>query len=319
MLVNFFRSDRPVVIITLLMLGLIAWVFGFVYDFGQPINSIGVVQSFVKNINESEGLSTGIALLLHLLVAALVNILCNRYSLVEKKYYVVAFSYLLITIGSMEGYLLSTNVLSNLLVAVMMFRLFQLPSTSRPKSAIFDASFLVGLMSIVAPANVFILSIVWGGIMMFRTLDIREWMISVLGFMLPILYLIVALYLFDSLYLIEQWQLQVQVIKIMDAKYIILLGVALLFVPSLIVYIGSYNHKTAVTRKMLNLVLFLFVVEGVSSIAFNNGAYVILSVLVPVSIVIGTFVEQVKKVIIAESLVILFIVVAGYYYYLNWS
>ncbi|MBL4624826.1 MAG: hypothetical protein JKY42_06765 [Flavobacteriales bacterium] len=263
-------------------------------------------------------LGLGLALFFHLFVALFLNVLTNRYRLTGKNSYLVAFAYLLLSVGTMDSYFFTTQCVINVLVVFMMFRLFQLPSTSRPKAVIFDVSMLIGVMTIINPANIFLLVIVWVGIVSFRSLYIGDWIVSIIGVFLPALYLVVALYLFDLLYLIESWRFHVGRINFPEPKYITLLGTALLFIPSLFVFLGNYGQKAAVIRKMSNLILLLFIGLLVNSTIFGANTSILLSLLIPISIIVGIFLEQVKKMIIAESLIFLFIIVAGYYHYINW-
>jgi len=259
MLVNFFRSDGPIVFIVLFLVSSSLWILhGFFGNGFLEVTSPNLIQSLVNAINSIVILGLGLALFFHLFVALFLNVLTNRYRLTGKNSYLVAFAYLLLSVGTMDSYFFTTQCVINVLVVFMMFRLFQLPSTSRPKAVIFDVSMLIGVMTIINPANIFLLVIVWVGIVSFRSLYIGDWIVSIIGVFLPALYLVVALYLFDLLYLIESWRFHVGRINFPEPKYITLLGTALLFIPSLFVFLGNYGQKAAVIRKMSNLILLLF-------------------------------------------------------------
>ena len=64
----------------------------------------------------------------------------------------------------------------------------------------------------------------------------------------------------------------------------------------------------------LVLSLLLFFILTVKMI-FSGGELSITTILIPISILVGLFFDQIKKVIIAECLVLLFVAVSSYYYY----
>ena len=318
MLTNFFRSDRPIVIVVLFFAFLVGWVIAFFLGENTTgLIGFGSMESVINKINSVVILGSFLAFIFHFSTAALLNAVVNRFGLSDKKSYAVAFIYLLLTVSTKDGILLTTACVVNLLVVLLLVRLFQLPQSNSVKSIIFDVSGLIGILTIIHSANVFLLLVVWVGIISFKSVQFRDWIISLIGFFTPVLYLVVGLYFFDSLHLMDKLKLIVRLTSISEPQYIIVLGISLLLVPSLFVLLMSYSQKAAANRKMLNLTLLLFTILLVNSVFFYGEGFFLLSILVPISIIIGGFITKVKKVIIAESLLILFMAVIGYYYYLN--
>ncbi|MBL4652150.1 MAG: hypothetical protein JKY53_04680 [Flavobacteriales bacterium] len=319
MLTKFFRSDRPIVLAILFFISFSAWVIAFFMEENAlNVESTILLQPLINQLNSVKLLGVLLAFGFHFITAILLNSVANRFNLADKKSYAVAFMYLLLSIATMEGYSLTTGCIVNLLLVVLLFRLFQLPSSNNSKSIIFDSSFLVGVLAIINPVNIFLILVVWVGITSFKSAYFRDWIISLIGFFLPGLYLTVGFYFFDSLYLIDGLKLYIAPIAIAESNYILILGILLLLIPALVVFVGNRGQKTAVSRKMSNLILLLFAIMAISSVFLNRDNLIVLSSLVPISIIVGVFFIQVKKVIIAESILLLFMVVSCYYHYINW-
>ena len=315
MLVNFFRSDRPVVPITLFLICFSVQIF-YVFigsDFGM-IQSQNAFQLSINWGNELAFFGAAIAMILVFITALLIGFLVNNYGIAIRKSFLVSFAFLLLASGVGEHLFISVQSISNLLLVIMLLRLFHLPNSVRAKSVIFDSSGLIGIMSILDSSNVFLIITVWMGLVLFKSVTLNDWIISICGFFLPFLYLIAGLYFFDSLQELDSWLPKFSLIKIEDSKYVVLLGMALLFIPALLVVFGNYAQKASIVRKMLGIVLLLFFILTVKMI-FSGGELSITTILIPISILVGLFFDQIKKVIIAECLVLLFVAVSSYYYY----
>jgi len=315
MLVNFFRSDRTVVPITLFSICFLVQIFSVFIDLDfELIQSQSALQLSIDWINEIVFVGATLAVILVFVTTILIGVLVNSCDITIRKSFLVSFAFLVLALGVGEHFFVSIQSISNLLLVIMLLRLFRLPNSSGPKSIIFDSSGLIGTMSILDSGNVFLMIIVWVGIVLFKSVTLNDWIISLCGFFLPFLYLIAGLYFFDSLQVVNNWLPTFSIIKIQDSKYIVLLGMALLFIPALLVFIGNYAQKASIIRKMLGIVLLLFVILTVKMI-FSGGELSITTILIPTSIVVGLFFDQIKKVIIAESLVLLFLAVSSYYYF----
>ena len=315
MLVNFFRSDRTVVPITLFLICFSVQFFSVFtnIDF-ELIQSQSALQLSIDWINEIVFVGATLAVILIFITTILIGVLVNSCDITIRKSFLVSFAFLLLALGVGEHFFVSIQSICNFLLVIVLLRLFRLPNSAGAKSIIFDSSGLIGTMSILDSGNVFLMIIVWVGIVSFKSVTLNDWIISLCGFFLPFLYLIAGLYFFDSLQVVNNWLPAFSIIKIQDSKYIVLLGMALLFIPALLVFIGNYAQKASIIRKMLGIVLLLFVILTVKMI-FNGGELSITTILIPTSIVVGLFFDQIKKAIIAESLVLLFLAVSSYYYF----
>ena len=315
MLVNFFRSDRTVVPLTLFLICFSVQFFSVItaVDF-ELIQSQSALQLSIDWINAKAFASAALGLILVFLTTILIGVLVNTCNISIRKSFLFSFAFLLLTLGTGEHFFVSIQSICNLLLVIMLLRLFHLPNSAAAKSIIFDSSGLIGIMSVLDSGNVFLMIIVWVGIVSFKSVTLNDWIISLCGFFLPCLYLIAGLYFFDSIQEVNNWLPTFSIIKIQDSKYIVLLGMALLFIPALLVFIGNYAQKASIIRKMLGIVLLLFVILTVKMI-FSGGELSITTILIPASIVVGLFFDQIKKVIITESLVLLFLAVSSYYYF----
>ncbi len=315
MLVNFFRSDRTVVPLTLFLICFSVQFFSVItaVDF-ELIQSQSALQLSIDWINAKAFASAALGLILVFLTTILIGVLVNTCNISIRKSFLFSFAFLLLTLGTGEHFFVSIQSICNLLLVIMLLRLFHLPNSAAAKSIIFDSSGLIGIMSVLDSGNVFLMIIVWVGIVSFKSVTLNDWIISLCGFFLPCLYLIAGLYFFDSIQEVNNWLPTFSIIKIQDSKYIVLLAMALLFIPALMVFISNYAQKASIIRKMLGIVLLLFVILTVKMI-FSGGELSITTILIPASIVVGLFFDQIKKVIITESLVLLFLAVSSYYYF----
>lgn len=313
MLVKFFRSDN--VIVPLIVAVLITVYAIITASFTQYIlpATRGTLTEFLFNINDSIYLGIGLTMFLLFGVGLLLNLVSNRFELSGRRSFLVFITYLIIFSLGSENLLFSLESVANLLIAVLMFRFFQIANTTKPQAVIFDSSLLVAVLGILNPINILLIIWVWVGIIMFRSFYLRDWVVSFIGGLLPILYLLVARYIFD-LELIISDQFTVSLPKYSPTTIGLMLSVGLLVVPGVLFFLGQLNQNVAVTRKMMSQVILLFGLLLIIVLLSGTNQPIIL-LAVPLSIMVANFLMGVKKAVIADVLLVLFIAISTYFHF----
>lgn len=316
MLVKFFRSDQPIVALMLLLLSGCVWLSNFILgsDISESLEQSRWSQ-YENWINSIPWIRLLASYTVHIGVAFFLNAVAVNNKLVQKSSYLVAFSYLLLVTGTGLAFVFRADALVNLGLVLCLYRIFQLPAVNRSASILFDSALIIGIMSIVYIENLFLSPLLIMAIIMFKSFTLRDAIMIMVGAGLPFLYLFSMLYLFDELGSFENWKLELSTAQMETNEYIILLALILLVVPSLLGYFGSYSQRVAVGRKTLNLILVLFLVTAVLGGLFSDFKMIYAPIVIPFALILGVFLGQVRKVIVAEVMLLLFITVVVYYYF----
>lgn len=136
-----------------------------------------------------------IALVLILTQAISFTSFINNQKLLPKSTYLPALAYVMITSLFPEWWQLSSTLIVNSLLVWAWAKLSNLFNNPKPKTAIFNASMIIGLTSFLYfPALGFIILVFFALISM-RPFQLSEWLIAILGLLTPYYFLFAILFL----------------------------------------------------------------------------------------------------------------------------
>lgn len=181
---------------------------------------------------------------------------------------------------------------------------------------IFTAGILLGGAVLFNPWYVLLLPLVWIALQLFRVVSFREWLISLLGFLTPLLWLAFGCFWNNQLEeagrLINDFFLNFRLFKgfeIPTPMTLIILGaLVLLFLPAFFRFAGQLNEKLIALRKCSHLMIWIFLL-GILIFASQQSHWFIHGsvILLPASLFISAFLISVKKKRIPEILLALFV------------
>lgn len=195
MLIGFIKQNRSLAPVFLpLALGVL-WIKAFFLPLPVQTGPIMPVYGYLNDfLAYSPALSALVGLLLLLAQSLLVNHIIERHEVLGNNSFLPGFVYALL-MSSDPGLLYAHPALfSNLFLLLALNTLLQSYRMEKAYACIFDAGLYIALASLFyLPASLFLL-IVWAALIILRPFIWREWVISILGFMVPWILLLFYFY-----------------------------------------------------------------------------------------------------------------------------
>ena len=146
-----------------------------------------------------------LAIIVLIIQALYLKSVTTRHKLFPKYTYVPAFVYLLLTSIYPLFNSFNETILINWFLIGAMDIMFSFTQTTQPRKLIFNASLLLSMAALFqfTVMSYFLLLIV--GMVMFRSFNIGEWSVAMMGYITPIYFLVCILFLADQFGLFSHW------------------------------------------------------------------------------------------------------------------
>ena len=125
------------------------------------------------------------------------NRIANDKRLFQRPNYLVGMSYLLVSSLFADWNTLSAPLLVNTLVIWLWSKTISLYTNPNPRTLLFNLGFGVGLASFIFFPAIFLLLLVYAGLMIARPVRLAEWVMATLGFIAPYYFWLSGLFLTD--------------------------------------------------------------------------------------------------------------------------
>lgn len=273
-MIRFFRSYNPLNIIWLvILLFLLRVVFLFQ---AHPLVRFDFVESFARELIPvsyenalTPSLNILIAAILILAQALILNYLVNFYNLLGRPSFLPATMYITVTALFTPFLTLSPPLICNFLLLWMLHKLLSLYKSNDVKATAYDLGMLVALGTLIYLPFIYLMVCIWIALIIFRPFNWREWAASIFGFGTIFLFLAVFFYWRGHLSSFATIWTPLGTkfpdrISIHYYKYLELIPVALIFILCFIRLRENYYKSYVQIRKSYQLLLFIFVVAGLS-------------------------------------------------------
>jgi len=185
---------------------------------------------------------------------------------------------------------------------------------------VFNATFFVALGSMFYFPVVFFIFFIWLVFLVFSLLKWREWIISLLGFITPYLFLFSYYFLSNTFenkitsYLVFFKKVDFHIPHLSISNFIFLGVLALFFIFSFFSLSSRLSEKSIFYRKKV-IVLIMFFIIAFLSLFFAKDFFVfhLCLLFIPFSFLFSKYILQVKKFIISE---ILYLIILGTWIYI---
>lgn len=260
-----------------------------------------------------------IAFVLLFIQALSLNNLVNSMRLMYKPNYLTGMSYLLFTSLFTDWYYLSSPLIINTLLIVVLLKLCDLHNNNNPKTSIFNIGLITGIVTFFYFPSIAFTLLIIVGLGITRPFRLPEWLIALLGILTPYYFLAAWVFLTDN------WQgyqfpgVSVTVPSFVETRW----ALAAVIIMSLITLVGVYfiqlnkRRQLVQSRKSWNLI-FLYLIIAIF-IPFLNASksfdYWILTA-VPIACIAGAAFLYPEKKWFAISMhwgLVLIAVVMGYF------
>ncbi|MEE9460427.1 MAG: hypothetical protein V3V53_01240 [Bacteroidales bacterium] len=209
MFLKFLKVGRPVQFMLLLLFAVLFWLKYFILP--QPVqmsfeeSPMPLFQLVSRLLGGQEFLSKTIALSLLVINALLLSRLNMKFIVLKSRTYLPSFIFLLIVSSYLPLQRLNPVVFASIF---MLFAIEAILGTFKKEGLAYEyflASFLVSTGSLFYARGAYLMLIIWIGLSLFRNIRWREWMFTVIGFLLPYIFLF-SLYYLAGQELLPRWQ-----------------------------------------------------------------------------------------------------------------
>ena len=312
MLLEIFKSNKSIVGVLIVILSVVLWIPGFFISHETILATPIVGFSGVDFLFTPRWLNVIFTALLISGQAVYLNYIVSVNKLFKSNSFLAALFYVLLNGAGLVLFSLNLILIVNTFVLLLLHQLFKLYNLQQATTTLFNLGFFVGIAIVLYNPLIVLLPLTIFGIAYVRTPKGKDFLILLIGLLVPFVYWITYLYLTNQLITtIDNYVLfhTNEVDKVVTTNYYFLGFVSLLSILAMLNLILTIGRNVVKTRKLLMMVLLLL---GVSSVTFlfstqdYRVTYLILTV--PVAIVLANFLTSIKKRIIGELIFILLIV-----------
>ena len=264
-----YRKNQPFVIILIIFTAFALWVpyftgpEAFLSELAfrkQPLD----IMSLVYSLNQY--LLFAISLILCLFLAFLISFINLSQQLIEKRNYLPALFFLLSLswIPDLKVYI--NSLIALIFISLAFNRMLSFYSKKNNLFAFFDSGILIGLASLFYfPFSIF-LFVLWIAIILFQMLAWRNFLTSVIGFLVPwLFYYGIYYFIFGSVrelnQLIYNLLLSSQAFKDFNILHYVFTGISVLILfLSSIHFVRNMSHITVHKKRIYYLFLWTFII-----------------------------------------------------------
>lgn len=273
MFLKIFKSDRPLTLVVFTILIFLLWLpelFSdkiILYPFDNqnaPLNFFN--RDFYSN---NPFLPKIIAFVFNLIVAFILIRLNTRFFFISTRTNMPALVYLLL-ISSIPSLQRITPV--HFSVVIIILAISRLMSSYKHKGIAyhyFDASMMIAVSSMIYVPSVYFMVFIWAGLAILRPFNWREWAFTIIGFILPFLFLFTYYYWTDEGFLsgvnnllIAFREESVKMIFNLENKIFFAYTFVLIVFASFFI-LKSYESRKIQTRKYFLFFLLIFIISVV--------------------------------------------------------
>ncbi|HAF31148.1 MAG TPA: hypothetical protein DCG75_19085 [Bacteroidales bacterium] len=308
MLSTILKSNQPIVIVLIILSGILMWIPSFIDPIGTAIPSDNINMPFYEFIAEyvqyNSLLSMFITLLLVFLQSFLLVQFNKKHIIINYRTYLPAFFYILISGSFVQLQRLNPVLIGGIFIFAAINFIFSTYRTEYALNKLYLAGFFVSIASLFwGPLAIFIL-IIWISISNLRPFIGREWIVGLLGFLTPYLFVFVYYFVFlpenSFIQLIDHFVASFYVLKafhLLHYSYYIFYGF-LFFIIILASYtlLTNFQNKKIKTRKYFQLNWWIFIFSLSLFFIFKNVKYEIIYLMsIPVSFLLAEYFHAVKR------------------------
>ncbi len=255
-----------------------------------------------------------IAFIINVLTALIVNFIATEFGLSEKRSYVSLFLYILFSAALPQFTKMNPLIFINLLLSLYLYFLFRIATTKNTILLSFNGGLLIGIMTLVFVPMIFLLVVQFIGLMLNRINKIRAYLTTVLGLLIPFIYLFTYYFWIDTVSQKGADFLQNLSVHWPAAIHVNIFSTIIIFIIIVLIvsaiwkeYINLFKRKiskrrnTSITLYMLLILLFVF-------LFYSTGINFIVLLFVPAAIITNDYLRFVKRKKIAEIIVLILVV-----------
>lgn len=139
------------------------------------------------------------------LQAIYLNAVAARHRLYNRITYLPAYAYIILSAAHPSLSQFNPNLLVNWLILMLVNELLQLQQSHKPNRNLFNIGLLLMTAALMQFASVLLFFFLFPALFILRPFNMREWVITISGIVMPLYTMVVLLFLTDKLPLLRLW------------------------------------------------------------------------------------------------------------------
>lgn len=316
MLISYFRNKLILQFILLFLLCIGLWTHNLVQPVTMPVS-----QNFAPFYNFIAGLLSDLPLLQVIIAGIFVffqaiwlNEIFISNNLIQRNILLPALIYVVLMSSAPAISVLHPVLIANFIIIAVINQMLSIYNSKEPYLKVLQSAILISIASwIYFPFALFIVFL-WLLFVVYQLYTWREWLISVIGFLLPYLYLAAYYFITDRLTEVAntiylQFALLPRLnLPINEYVYIVWFFIAVLAALSIFrLFPGLFEGRLELRKKTRALLMFFLVALG--SAVYSGGffPYHLTLLAIPFSVFFANYFLSVKKTLFIEILFLVFL------------
>ncbi len=244
----------------------------------------------------------------------LVGIITSNQEIVDKQNYFPAFLFLVVSTVAANPYKLTPQIFTNVLVLYAFYKLLNTYRQEDVLKPLFDSAFVLSISFFVTISNIVLLPIFFISLLILRTYNWREWVVSLLGFFIAIFIYECMTYLSDF----NQWYVfNALLVYLQDLRkpsvseyYMALFAILFLLLILALFYNLTKGFGNTVKKQRTKIILLWFLFFSFFGF-FSSGASsssILLSFSLPICFFIGDYLFNLKQLKITNTILTLILI-----------
>ncbi|MHC1703194.1 MAG: DUF6427 family protein [Tenuifilaceae bacterium] len=202
MLLKFFKQSLPQVIVVIIVLAIILWLQSFLSDLGLSYYFDSIKMPFydfvTKWLNEGLLKSHIITFVIMMITAFLLLQINSKHIIIKQRTYLPAFIFIILVSGFLPLQRINPTVFASFFLVFAFDHILSLYHKENVLDNLYKAGFFIALATLFYAPVIFYLAAVFLSIISIRTFNIREWLVSIIGFLTPWFFFFFYHYYFNS-------------------------------------------------------------------------------------------------------------------------
>ncbi|OFX80144.1 MAG: hypothetical protein A2X12_01815 [Bacteroidetes bacterium GWE2_29_8] len=263
------------------------------------------------------------AFILLIVQSIIITVLFNYSSFVKKETYLPAFIYILLYLFFNKQLILNSALLANFLILISLFLNFKSYVIKKPYSKILNSTILISIASLFYFPVLFLVIVIWLSFFNYSMYKWREWVISIMGLLIPYIFIFMYYFMIDDLYLfnnikLNYFKLSLNYRNILDLSYIQLITLGFLIIlilTSFIHFLKKIDEGLIKVRKYKIMIFWITLIFITINALFFYNLKDFTNMIIPISILLSYyFLTSLKKIFIGIIfyLMIVLIILSNY-------
>lgn len=296
MLVKIFKSNQQLWNIVAVLLLSSIWVFNFSHrEVVEPDFSLGVLWFDVL-----------VGIVLVSFQSVFLNVIVNKYNLLNETTHLPGL--LLVFFSCLSIFSLTNNqiIIANSLLVLVLYQVLNLYNSDKKFGLLFNSGLLIGLATIFYMPSIVYFIMLWIALIYLSTPVWRDFAISLIGFVVPIVYYVAYFYVFKDLseLVFISKHLSIYSFSWSESSFwtrLLLVAVGIYCAISCFYLMMSAGRSIVRIRKMLLIVLLVFLVSLTTLFLNQKDIIATITMTIPaLSIIMANFLQKQRKSWVAE-------------------